>query len=184
MNLSSLIRFLWSRLFLSFNWVGGGGGYFFEKIAIVSGGWVDEHGRPCLRPFRGSLPLTCSFYSSTTLGGASVLHHWLTCPFYSSTTGGQEPNTLVLALCTLHRWIYLHLQCREAVKQNGGGCDHQWCEVGNSGTLRSTMMAPNDAKKRVAWHYLFLRIKRTTVNGVLLKPTKPNNVKTNQNKTR
>ena len=45
------------------------------------------------------------------------------------------------------------------------------------------MMAPNDAKKRVARHYLFLRIKRTTVNGVLLEPTKPNNVKTNQNKT-
>ena len=174
-SLSSLIRFLWSLLFLSFNWVG-----FWENGNCQWGlSWVDEHGRPCLRPFRGSLPLTCSFYSSTTLGGASVLHHWLTCPFYSSTTGGQEPNTLGLALCTLHRW-----RCREAVKQNGGGCDHQWCEVGNSGTLRSTMMAPDDAKKRVAWHYLFLRIKRTTVNGVLLKPTKANNVKTNQNKTR
>ena len=106
-SLSSLIRFLWSLLFLSFNWVG-----FWENGNCQWGlSWVDEHGRPCLRPFRGSLPLTCSFYSSTTLGGASVLHHcWVTCPFYSSTTGGQEPNTLVLALCTLHRWIYLHLQ--------------------------------------------------------------------------
>ena len=105
-SLSSLIRFLWSLLFLSFNWVG-----FWENGNCQWGlSWVDEHGRPCLRPFRGSLPLTCSFYSSTTLGGASVLHHWLTCPFYSSTTGGQEPNTLVLALCTLHRWTYLHLQ--------------------------------------------------------------------------
>ena len=117
-------------------------------------------------------------------GGASVLHHRLTCPFYSSTTGGQEPNTLVLALCTLHRWIYLHLQWMGGSQAKRWGCDHQWCEVGNSGTLRSTMMAPNDAKKRVARHYLFLRIKRTTVNGVLLKPTKPNNVKTNPNRTR
>ena len=128
------------------------------------------------------------------LAPSTVRPHWGGQVFYT-TAGLLAPSTvppLGGKNQTPSAWHFAHCTggstytCSgwEAVKQNGGGCDHQWCEVGNSGTLRSTMMAPNDAKKRVARHYLFLRIKRTTANGVLLKPTKPNNVKTNQNKTR
>ena len=37
-----------------------------RKWQLLVRGWVDEHGRPWLRPFRGSLlPLTCPSYSST-----------------------------------------------------------------------------------------------------------------------
>ena len=40
-----------------------------------------------------------------------------------------------------------------AFQQSGGGRDHQWCEVGNSGTLRSKTMAPNDLKKLADQHH-------------------------------